>query len=270
MFALLLAAAPAQQLVTPASATRGAVLATKDGLVLPAGDFAVADLIAACAGYLCRNYLVDDEAIAKVPGFTLQRALSLDALGSEEMLYALLAARGLVALPIDELRGVYQVVPLAPERRTLPVTNVPWRTPEEILRRPRLRELVMTVFPLQHTTAAPVAEALRGLYAVQGMWQPGVPTAAASGPNILMLHGYRDQIAPLLLLVAQLDRASAPFPPPAPSTPPAVVAENGNPGTTDEALLRRIEGLERELAALRVELRARRPATAGRPADESR
>lgn len=258
--AMLLAAAPApaQQLVTPASATHGAVLATKDGLVLPAGDFTVADLIAACAGYLCRNYLVDDAAVAKLPAFTLQRAISLDALGSEEMLYALLAARGLVALPIDELRGVYQIVPLSPDRRTLPVTNVPWRTPEEILRRPRLRELVMTVIPLQHAEAARVAEALRGLYAVQGMWEPGVPTAAASGSNILMLHGYRDQIAPLLPLVAQLDRASAPSPSPI------------RPDADAEALARRIEGLERELANLRSELRAVRAVTTGRSPNAER
>lgn len=233
---------PAQQVVAPATDVRHAVLATKDGLTLPAGDFSVADLISAVSGYLCRNYLFEPDVVDKVPGFTLQRSISLDALGSEEMLYSLLAARGLTALPIDELRGVFQIVPLAQDRRTLPVTNVPWRTPEEILRRPRLRELVMTAMTLRHADAQQLMNALRAQFSLQGMWQPGVPTASASGTDTLLLHGYRDQIAPLLLVVQQIDRLAEPRPAPATVTPPA----------SDE-LLRRLAALEQEVAALRAE-----------------
>ncbi len=235
--ATALASVHGQQVVVPSNLTRNAVLATKDGLTLPAGDFTVADLLDATAGYLCRNYLYDLETIEQVAGFTLQRSIALDALGSEEMLYALLAARGLVALPIDELRGVFQIVSLAPSARALPIVNVPWRTPDEILRRPRLRELVLTAITVQHADAVQLTNALRAQFSLQGMWQPGMPTASASGSGTLLLHGYRDQIAPLLLLVQQVDRLSAPA-----SAPP----------TPNDAVLKRLEALEREVAALRA------------------
>lgn len=248
-FAVMLAALPAQQIVTPATVARGPVLATKDGLTLPAGAFSIVDLVDAVSGYLCRNYLFDYGALDKLPGFTLQRSIALDAIGSEEIPHALLAARGLAALPVDELRGVWQIVPLAPDQRTLPVTNVPWRTPEDILRRPRLHELVMTVITLQRADAQQLAGALRMQFSLQGTWQPGVPIACASGPRTLLLHGYRDQIAPLLVILQQIDRMQE-APPPPPS---------------NETLLARLDALEREVAALRAELQAakdpRAPAT---------
>jgi hypothetical protein len=231
------------QVVAPANGAHGTVLATKDGLVLPAGEFTVTDLVDSVARFLCRNYLFDATALDKVPGFTLQRSLALDAIGSEELLYALLAARDLAALPVDELRGVYQIVPLAPDRRTLPITNVPWRMPDEILRRPRLRELVMTLVTLEHADAEQLANALRAQFALQGMWQPGVPTASAAGNDTLLLHGYRDQIAPLLALVQQIDRAAR-------QAQPAAAAA--------DAVQARVARLERELAELRREVQAMR------------
>ncbi|MFY9342340.1 MAG: hypothetical protein WAT39_07615, partial [Planctomycetota bacterium] len=210
-------ALPAQQPVVTANAQRGPILATKAGLTLPAGEFTVVDLIDAVAGYLCRNYLYDASELAEVRGFSLQRAIALDALGSEEMLYALLAARNLAALPIDEWRGVYQVVALTPERRTAPIATVPWRTPEEILRRPRLRELVLTSVVLAHADANQLANGLRAQFSFQGTWQPGMPTAVATGANTLLLHGYREQVAATLLFLQLVDRQSTPAAVPAPA-----------------------------------------------------
>ena len=61
---LALDGALAQQVLAEASLTRGPILATKSGLTLPAGEFAVADLVEATARFLCRNYLYDDGALA--------------------------------------------------------------------------------------------------------------------------------------------------------------------------------------------------------------
>ena len=235
----LTASGLAQQVVAPGTATRGAIVAAKDGLTLPAGEFTVAELIEAVAVYLCRNYLYDQAVVDAARGFKLQRAVSLDALGSEEMLYALLSSRDLAAVPIDELRGVYQVIALGNNpQQPGPIATTPWRSPEEILQRPRLRELVMTAVELQHADAQQIAGALRHHFAMQGQWQPGVMTACASGDRTLLLHGYRDQLAQTILLLRQLDKLQA-----------------GEPRVAT-GVQQRLDALEREIAALRAELRA--------------
>lgn len=237
LFALLGTQLATQEVLAPTAAAQGPILATKDGLLLPAGELAVTELIDATARFLCRNYLFDFAVVDQAPNFTLQRPLALDAIGSEEILAALLASRGLAALPIDELRGVYEVVALTGNPRHPPIATVPWRDAEDILRRPRLRELVMTAVELQHADAGQLAQALRSQYSLLGTWQPGMPTASAAGRRVLLLHGYRDQVAATILAALQFDRLVAPTP-------------------ADE-LLRRLERLEAEVAELRRTLAAR-------------
>lgn len=239
--ALLLAAAlPAQQVIAPSAPAHGAIVASKDGLVLPAGEFTVAELIEACSAFLCRNYLYDLDAVSRRDGFVLQRPLALDALGGEELLYALLSTRGLAAVPIDELRGVYQI--LALDSDPWPLANLPWRTPDEILRRPRLRELVVTAFDVQNADARALAQLFRQHADAKRGREP-LFAAFATDEHLLLLRGYRDQIAPALQVVQQLDRASAPAP--AAASP----------------LQQRVDALERELAELRA-LLARRDGSA--------
>lgn len=239
--ATMLAALPAQQIVLSGTGAHGAILATKDGLTLPAGEFSVAELIEATAGYLCRNYVYDAADVARCASFTLQRSLSLDALGSEEMLYALLASRDLVAVPLDELRGLYQVTTVDPDRsRNAWLALTPVRSPDEILRRPQLREIVMTSFELRAANAQVVSQPLNQLFG-SGGWRPGSLVAMAAGPQMVLLHGYRDQIAKALLLLQQLDRMAAAALPPVPS----------------DDVLARIEALEQELAALKAQLAVR-------------
>lgn len=248
---LLAATAAAQQPIVAASSQHGPIVATKDGLTLPAGEFSVADLIDAVAGFLCRNYLYDHAEVAKAQGFTLQRRIGLDALGSEDLLYALLAARNLTALPVDELRGVFQIVSLSPDQRSTPLATVPWRTPQEILLRPRLRELVLTAVVLHHADAGQLANSLRAQFSFQGMWQPGIPTATASGPRTLLLHGYRDHVAATIQMVQLVDR------------------QVGESQPAHDPVLTRLAALEHEVAALRAEL-AQREKTTPAAADASR
>lgn len=230
---------PAQQVVIAGTGAHGAILATKDGLTLPAGEFTVGELIEATAHYLCRNYLYDAATIARCPSFTLQRPLSVNALGSEEMLYALLASRDLVAMPLDEWRGVWQVTPLVGDGPTLGwLALTPCRSDEEILRRPQLREIVMTSCELHTPFARAFAQSLSTLFACGG-WRPGTLVAMAAGERTVLLHGYRYQVARGLLLLAQLDHSAARAAPSADA-------------------IARIEALERELAALKAELAALR------------
>lgn len=241
---LLLSALPAQQIVVPGTETRAAVEARKDGLVLPAGEFGAQELIDATAAYLCRNYLYDPRDLQRVEGFTLQRPIALDALGAEELLYALLAARSFAVLPVDEPRGLYRVVCIdasAPSPELL--AGAPWRTPEEIQRRPQLRELVRTVVELQNADAQQLAQLLRFGMSL-GPWRPGVLLANAGERRWLLLHGYRDQVATAIAFAVRFDRLGA-------NTPAAAPA-------ADEGLLARLQRLEQEVAALREQLAAAR------------
>lgn len=229
--------APAQQ-VAPSPPEHGAIVANKDGLVLPAREFSVAELIEATATFLCRNYLYDPSVTARAGGFALQKQLALDAFGAEEMLAALLAARGFTALPLDEPRGVWQVLPLEDPRV---LTLLPWRAPAEVLRRPRLRELAVTAIDLQHTDARALAQLLRQ-HGQHGTATPPPFFAFATDSRLLLLRGYRDQIAAVLQLVHELEQAAAP--------PPRVAADE---------LQQRVADLEHELAELKALLAARRP-----------
>jgi hypothetical protein len=119
---------------------------------------------------------------------------------------------------------------------------VPWRTPDEVRRRPHFRELVLTAVPLEHADAEQLANSMRTHFVLQRMWQPGAPTISAAGRGVVLLHGYRDQIAQTIDVLHQIDLATTP----APSPPTAA------------AMARRLEALEREVAALRRELAERR------------
>ena len=236
---LLAASAFAQQTVTAPNDRHGAILATKDGLVLPAGEFTAVELIDAVAVFLCRNYLYDHTAVARAGSFTLHKSLALDAIGAEELLHALLATRDLASLPLDEPRGVHEIVSIGTNNHAAvaPATRAPWRTPEEILGRPRFHDLAMTAVELHNADAVALAHGLRAHFTPIGAWRPGTLTACASGPRLLLLHGYRDQLAPVILLVRQIDKATEPPP--------------------DSAIAARVAALEREVADLRALLAAR-------------
>ncbi len=227
---LLATTTPAQQVIAPTATAHGAIVASKDGLVLPAGEFTVAELIEATAAFLCRNYLYDLDTVSRRSTFVLQRTIALDAPGSEELLGALLSARDLAALPIDELRGVYQVIALDTDPWLL--ATLPWRTPDEILRRPRLREPVVTAIDVQHVDARQIAQAFRQHALQQPSARQPLFAAFAADEHLLLLRGYRDQLAGAIQLVQQLERANA-------------------PAAADTTLQRRVDELEREVAELK-------------------
>lgn len=233
---LVLATAPAQQVIAPASTVRGAIVATKDGLVLPTGEFGVAELIDAVAAFLCRNYLYDPAAVARAPGFALHKALALDAPGAEELLHALLATRDLAAIPLDEARGIHRVVGLVDEGGVPSVLAAPWRTADEILQRPHLHELIVTAIEVDDVDVEQLAAALRSHAAPGGRWRPGLLAAWTVRPRTLLLHGYRDQIAQVIRMVRRIGGRAVP---------------------ADDSLRRRVDALERELAMLRAELTTR-------------
>lgn len=216
----------------------GDILTNKRGLTLPAGEFTIGEMINAVAAYLCRNYIYDQAVINQRQPLRLQREVSLDALGSEEVLYALLAARNLAALPLDEVRGIYHIVPLD-QSHAHPMATIPWRRPQDLVRRPNFREIVMTSLTLKHLDAQHVANMLRSHFSMLRTWQPGAPTVTFLSNRAIMLHGYADQLAQVIAELAELDHMAKPLAAPRPS---------------NAALLKRLETLEREVQDLRKQL----------------
>lgn len=230
----LSAIAGAQQTLAGANARHGDIRTGKDGLVLPVGEFTCIELVEATAAFLCRNYLYDYATLERAGTFHLQRSLALDALGSEELLYALLSSRDLMITPVDELRGVYGITSLDPDQprrgsATPIAAPAPWRTPETILRRPQLREIAHSHVVLHNVDARQVAQMLAQLHS-RTPWRPGHLLVSAGGPDLVMLHGYRDQIAGAIHLARHLDHIARP--------------------RQDQSLLDRIAELEQRIRAL--------------------
>lgn len=243
LLALLAAPTVAQQVLSPATPAHGVVAAGKAGLQLPAGEFTVQELIDATAAYLCRNYVYDAWAVQRAPSFTLQRPLALDALGAEELLYALLSTRDFAVLPIDEPRGIYQIALLDPNQpRAAVLVSTPWRSQEDVLLRPQLREIVFTAIELQHTDAQLLATLLRNGFQT-GTWRPGVLLPTAVERRTLLLHGYRDQVAQAIVLAQRFDQLHR-----------SPLSSEHLAASLQQRLLR----LEQEVAELRRELAARR------------
>ena len=83
--------------------------ATTD-FVIEAGKHNVRELIDRAAKYLGRNYIYSEQDLANVPDqeVTLQNRLALDAVGCREVVSELAFTKGMVMLPTDPKRGIYE------------------------------------------------------------------------------------------------------------------------------------------------------------------
>lgn len=227
----------------PKVVRHGDIVTNQRGLTLPAGEFTIGEMIDAVAAYLCRNYLYDASVIHDREPMRLQRAISLDALGSEEVLYALLASRNLAALPIDEARGIYHIVPLD-QVHAHPMATIPWRRPQDLMQRPHFREIAMTSLTFKHLDAEHVANMLRSHFSMLRTWQPGAPTVTYMSKRSIVMHGYGDQLAQVIAELMEIDRLAKPVA--VPRTERPTMREH-------QAMLERLEALEREVRELKAQ-----------------
>ena len=133
----------------------------KEGFVLPAGTISVENLIDESARYLARNILWQASELNNPAPFVFQRPLALDARGCEELVGQLLASRGLVVVPIDEQKKVYEVIHTLAARGQEISTHAVSRTSQQVLARPQLHEYVLVAQPLEHINATIATNALR-------------------------------------------------------------------------------------------------------------
>ena len=200
---------PSPAAPAPAPADPNPIRVGKDGFVLPAGEFGILDLITAAATYLQRNILWAPAEMGQSPGgtsFTFQKELALDAPGCEEVLCELLYMKGYALLTVDADKGIYEVVFMTGQRGREVTGSALRRTPEEILRRPRLKQCVITEVKLEHINATIATNALRPFFAASGPagGSSAVIGTAGSG-SALLIAGFQDQVAQMIQILKASD-----------------------------------------------------------------
>lgn len=260
----LLAAAFAQNEPRPADRAPAA----KPPFVFEPGVVELRTLIDRCSAYLQRNILADDNELAgggpkararpaapaaagapaaaadgpTGPFVELQLPVVTDAAGCEELLTGLLWTRGLALVPLDEAKGVYEVLSMTGPRAREVVMRAPQRTPQQVLARPALRQFVTVVVELRHTNASFATNALRPFFASTGSANSATINLGTIGNTTsLLLSGPQDVVATALQLVQTAD---VPQPP------------DARPEITQrlDALQRQNEQLAQRLAALEEKL----------------
>ena len=183
------------------------------GFVLEAGEHTLKDIIDRAAKFLGRNIVLPEPssmprgrgggAAAGGGGIEtitveLQKKLILDAVACEEVVSQLVHTRGFVIVPLDTLRGLYEVVQLNGQRLSEIYSNALHLTVAEVLRRERYKVIVRTTFTLKHIRADMAVQNLRQL--IQGL-QIGTPGTQRS----LVLIGFANQVAAAIRMLEDLD-----------------------------------------------------------------
>ncbi|HLU39609.1 MAG TPA: hypothetical protein VK081_09495 [Planctomycetota bacterium] len=175
-----------------------------DRFVLEAGEHDLVRVIAASARFLGRNYLLSPaELPSPEPKVTLQRRLDLDEEGCEAVVSQLAYANGLVAVPLDRERGLWEFVSLRGAKAGEAMARALVLPPDEVRRMRAVRVFVTTRVDLANAPAGMVAQSLRPFLA-------GVShatTIGAGSDRTLLLSGMAEDVARALELVAALDQA---------------------------------------------------------------
>jgi hypothetical protein len=194
--------------------------ANPSGFVLEAGDHDLTDIIERAAKFLGRNYLfhASEKAAASAqnrgrrggaPGGTddttsirLQKKLILDAIACEEVVSQLAFSRGFVIVPVDALRGIYEVISVVGPRSSILRSRFEHVTPVEVRRRSRMRVLVSTIVRLEHVSASTASQQLRPFLARSNNIGEVVVGSVGSG---LLLSGFSEKVAGVLRLLEVID-----------------------------------------------------------------
>ncbi|MHC4514313.1 MAG: hypothetical protein ACYS5W_11495 [Planctomycetota bacterium] len=181
---------------------------TSQGFVLKAGEHSLREVIQDAAKFLGRNYLTSDGDFGNSPTINLDKTLNLDVFGCEEVVSQLAYSRDFAMTPVDPERGIYEFIFTRGPRRPEISTRSAFMKPEEVLRRPKLKMMVTTAVHLEHGSAAKVSATMRPFFAMGGAGPGGVQIGTAGTERTLLLQGFTDQVAAVLKMVAEVDKAA--------------------------------------------------------------
>lgn len=206
--AVLALALPA---VAQTPAAPAAPAPAKAPFVFEAGTHELRPLVDRCAAYLQRNILIDGKELITINGqgpFELQMPVVTDRDGCEEMLESLLWTKGLTIVPLDEAKGVYEILSTVGMRSREILQRAPVRTTQDVLARPRLRHWVTVAYTSKHINATLASNVLRPFFAYSS-GQPSLTIASAGHAATLLLCGPQDTVAGALTLLQIADVAQA-------------------------------------------------------------
>ncbi len=187
----------------------------KDPFVVAAGEVLLADLVDRCAAYLDCNILLSPLELAGSTQPTqvrLQKSISTDLAGCEEFLTSILYRFGMALTHVSSHGPTYEVINIAGPRGREIVNRAVQRQPEQVLARPDLKVMVLTVVPLKHVNATMATNALRPFFASSGAPQGGGSlTLGNVGNNAsMLLLGMQDQVAQAIRLLQACDVPMSP------------------------------------------------------------
>ena len=184
---------------------------TSQGFVLKAGDHDLRDIFEDAAKFLGRNYILHEADFGKGDHLRihLQKSLNLDATGCEEVVSNLAYTRDFTIVPMDELRGLYEVIFLRGARRPLAAANAIHLDPDDVLKRSKQKIIVLTAVPLEHIDAAKAGQQLRPFFAGTGASGYGLQFGNAGSQRSLLLQGFADQVAGAIRLLRKVDQPNA-------------------------------------------------------------
>jgi hypothetical protein len=256
-----LLAAPLAQTDTARPNDKAAPAPAKAPFVFERGPVELRELIERCGSYLQRNILVDDNELApnrpkaqgRLPAaqpaaeaatacVELQMPVVTDRDGCEELLSSLLWTRGLTLVPLDEKKGVYEVLSMNGPRQREVVMRAVHRTPEQVLARPSLRQFVTVVKELRHTNAQVAVNSLRPFLANINSNAVGLNCGNNGNTTSVLLNGPQDLVANALLL---LQTGDVPQPP---EQRPELTQRLDTLARQNEQLAQRVAALEAKLA----------------------
>lgn len=265
--AAALAAAPLAHAQEPRPATTTTAPTSKHDkapFVFEAGDIGLDQLITRCASYLQRNILFEEGDLMRQGGsgrkprggaaaaeqapqmltVSLQQPVVTDRDGCEDLLSGFLWSFGLTIVPIDEGKGVYEVISLTGQRAREVSMRAVQRTPAQVLARPTQRQWVTVVYTLQHTNAMIATNALRPFFAGNGgSGGQSLVLGNLGNSAAIVLTGPQDQVASALTLLQRGDVAESP------EAVPELAARVEALAKQNEALQRRLAELEQKLGA---------------------
>lgn len=202
--------------------------------VLAPGEHDLRTMIAAAASYLGSNLLLSELELPANTTVALQVGLKLDREGCLAVVTQLGYTQGLVLVPVDRDRGLWEFINLKGPRRGEVATRAPSLSFEAVRALKGVRTVVTTVIPVEHVRAQAMAQSLRPFFASSGSGMP-LSVASAGTDAAVVVSGLVDDVLSAAATIAALD----------------LPAKEKEPTPTE-----RLQAMEAKLAELAAKVRA--------------